>query len=138
VERELGLPRKLPALTADTRPFWTGGEFGELRIHRCQACDLYFHPPRPLCPHCGSLDVAPTAVSGRGTVITATINRQAWTPELTEPYVVAIVELQEQAGLRFLTNIVNCPPAEVHTGMPVCVIFEQNSDIWIPLFERRA
>ena len=132
------MPRKLPALTDDTRAFWQGGEVGELRIHRCQACERYFHPPAPICRHCASFEVAPTAVSGRGTVVTSTINHQAWNPELTAPYVVAIVELEEQAGLRFLSNIVNCPPEEVHTGMPVTVTFEQNDDVWIPLFERRV
>jgi len=129
---------KLPAVTAETRPFWTGGEVGELRIHRCQACERYFHPPAPICPHCASFEVAAKAVSGRGVVVTSTINHQAWNPELTAPYSVAIVELEEQAGLRFLSNVVNCPPETVHTGMPVQVVFERNDDVWIPLFERRA
>ncbi|WP_313104063.1 OB-fold domain-containing protein, partial [Brevundimonas sp.] len=78
----------------------------------------------------------PVPVSGRGRVLTFTINRQAWTPELADPYVVAIVELEEQEGLRFLTNIVNCPAEAVAIGMPVSVVFERVEDVWIPLFER--
>jgi len=132
------MPRKLPALTADTRPFWTGGGDGELRIHRCGACARFFHPPAPVCPRCNSLDVTPTPVSGRGRVVVSTINRQAWTPELADPYVVAIIELEEQAGLRFLSNVVNCPPEDVRSGMPVSVVFEQVEDVWIPLFERSS
>jgi len=123
------MTRKLPALTADTAPFWQGGAQGVLLIHRCAACDRYFHPPTPICPHCNSFDVAPVAVSGRGRVVTFTINTQAWTPELAQPYVVAIVELAEQDGLRLLTNIVNSPAEAVSIGMPVRVAFERCEDV---------
>ena len=125
-------------LSPETRPFWTGGEVGELRIHRCSDCARFFHPPAPVCRHCMSLNVAATPVSGMGRVTTFTINHQAWTPELGEPYVVAIIELEEQQGLRFLSNIVNCPPETVEMGMAVKVVFERAEDVWIPLFERAA
>jgi uncharacterized OB-fold protein len=68
--------------------------------------------------------------------VTFTINRQAWTTELVEPYVVAIVELAEQANLRLLSNIVGCDPDQVAIDMPVAVTFAQFEDVWIPLFER--
>jgi uncharacterized OB-fold protein len=128
--------RKLPALTADTAPFWQGGSRGVLQIYYCAACHRYFHPPNPICPSCNSFDVAPRPVSGRGRVVSFTINRQAWTPELVEPYVVAIIELVEQANLRLLSNIVDCDPNEVAIDMPVAVTFAHFEDIWIPLFER--
>jgi uncharacterized protein len=80
----------------------------------------------------------PTPVSGRGRVVTFTVNHQPWIPELAEPYIVAIIELEEQAGLRFLSNVIDCPPDEVEIGMPVRVVFEQVEDVWIPLFERAA
>lgn len=130
--------RKLPLLNAETRPFWTGGEVGELRMHRCDDCAQFFHPPAPVCRHCTSINVTPTPVSGRGKVLTFTVNHQAWTPEFTEPYVVAIVELEEQEGLRFLSNIVNCAPDTVEIGMPVSVVFENVEDVWVPLFEKAA
>jgi len=132
------MPRKLPLLTADTAPFWQGGASGELRIHHCSSCRRFFHPPAPVCPRCASLDVEPRAVSGRGKVVTFTVNHQPWTPELDVPYVVAIVELAEQDGLRFLTNIVDCAPEDVVIDMPVRVRFMQVEDVWLPLFERDA
>jgi uncharacterized protein len=82
--------------------------------------------------------VAPRAVSGRGRVATFTINRHAWTAELTHPYVVAIIELVEQPDLRLLSNIVGCDPDAVAIDMPVAVTFSQVEDIWIPMFERSA
>jgi uncharacterized OB-fold protein len=105
-------------------------------IHRCGACQRFFHPPAPICPSCGSLDVAPQATSGRGRIATYTINHQAWKPELAAPYVVAIVELDDQPGLRLLSNVVGLPPDQVRIGMPVQVTFEQHEDVWLPLFKK--
>jgi uncharacterized protein len=128
------MPRKLPALTPDTAPFWQGGARGVLNIHRCAGCTHWFHPPAPVCPRCNSFDVAPQAVSGRGTVMSFTVNHQPWTPELTAPYVVAIIELAEQPGLRLLSNVVACETAAVHIGLAVQVRFEAVEDVWLPLF----
>ena len=91
------------------------------------------HPPRGECPVCGG-PLEPRAVSGRGTVFTFTINRQAFRPDVPVPYVIAIVELEEQSGLRFTTNIVGCDPEAVRIGMPVTVAFEQAGEAWVPVF----
>jgi uncharacterized OB-fold protein len=130
----MAMARKLPLLTQENRAFWQGGAKGELRICRCGACGEWIHPPTPICLKCDSLDLAPQAVSGRGSVASFTINYQKWAAELEVPFVIAIVELVEQPGLRFLTNIVGCPPGAVTIGMPVHVVFEQHEDVWLPLF----
>jgi uncharacterized OB-fold protein len=132
-------PRLLPALTDRNRHFWTGGAHGELRILRCQDCGHYLHPPASVCPEDLSRNLAPEAVSGRATVVSYTINHQSWIPTLEVPYVIALVSLPEQPELRLTTNIVNCPPDEVATGMEVQVLFEHHVDpqgeVWIPVFE---
>lgn len=130
------MPRKLPQITSDSSAFWQGGESGRLMIHRCSTCRRFFHPPAPICPFCGSLDVAPQATTGRGRIATYTINHQAWKPELATPYVVAIVELDDQPGLRLLSNVVELVPDQVRIGMPVHVTFEQHEDVWLPLFKK--
>lgn len=130
------MPRKLPQITSDTSAFWQGGESGRLMIHRCGACQRFFHPPAPICPSCSSLDVTPQATSGCGRIATYTINHQAWKPELAAPYVVAIVELDDQPGLRLLSNVVGLPPDQVRIGMPVQITFEQHEDVWLPLFKK--
>ena len=130
------MPRKLPQITSDSSAFWQGGESGRLMIHHCSTCRRFFHPPAPICPFCGSLDVAPQATSGRGRIATYTINHQAWKPDLATPYVVAIVELDDQPGLRLLSNVVELVPDQVRIGMPVHVTFEQHEDVWLPLFKK--
>jgi uncharacterized OB-fold protein len=74
-------------------------------------------------------------VSGRAAVATFTVNHQPWIPGFDPPYVVAMVEIDEQPSVRLTTNIVGCEPHDVCIGMPVQVRFEPHDDVWIPLFE---
>lgn len=127
--------RKLPALSAESRAFWQGGAEGKLLIHFCEDCARFFHPPAPVCPVCLGDSIAPKTVSGSGSVMSFTVNHQPWQPDLQVPYVVAIVELAEQAGLRLVTNIVNCHPEDVHIDRAVKVVFLEQEDVWLPLFE---
>ena len=131
--------RILPALTDLNREFWTAGSRGELRFLRCNACSYFNHPPTPICPVCHSKDLASHTVSGRATLHTYTVNYQPWMPGPELPYVIAIVELPEQAGLRLTTNVVNCAHEDLQIGMALRVTFEHHRDgedqISIPLFE---
>jgi uncharacterized OB-fold protein len=67
-------------------------------------------------------------------VHTFTVNHQAWMPGLEPPYVVAIVALPEQVGLRLTTNVLDVDPSDVFIGMEVDVRFEHHDDVWIPVF----
>lgn len=127
--------RLLPRITPENEHYWTGGAHGELRFLRCGACGHYLHPPQPVCPECLSRDLEVAAVSGRAELLTYTVNHHPWIPGFPPPYVVAIVELAEQKGLRITTNVVNCEPDQVRIGMPVRVLFEEREDVWLPLFE---
>jgi uncharacterized OB-fold protein len=125
--------RPEPVITEVNRPFWTGGAAGELLIQRCLSCDRWTHPPTGSCPRCGGA-LEPRPVSGRGTVFTYTVNRHPFDPAVPVPYVIAIVELAEQAGLRFTTDLVECDVDGVAIGMEVEVVFEQAGAAWVPLF----
>ena len=125
--------RILPELTPENEFFWTGGARGELLIQRCGSCRSWIHPPLPLCPRCHSREVAPEATSGRGRLISHTVNHQDW-GSLAPPYVIALVELEEQPGLRLLTNLVAAAPGAIRSGMPVVVRFERVEDVFLPLF----
>jgi uncharacterized OB-fold protein len=124
----------VPHVDDNNRDFWTGGRDGELRIVRCNECGYYIHPPSPRCPRCLSENVAPSPVSGRGCVYTYTVNHRAWSPGVEVPYVIAIVQLDEQPDLRLMTNIVDCAPDEVAIGMPVRVEFREQGEVHAPVF----
>ena len=130
--------RILPQLTPENEHFWTGGAAGELRFLRCAGCRRYIHPPLPLCPQCLGRELRPEAVSGRARLLTYTINHHPWIPGFDPPYVVAIVEIDEQPGLRLTTNLVDCEPEAIRIGMPLQVCFEACDDgIYLPLFRPR-
>lgn len=130
--------RILPVIDRDSEAFWTWGREGRLAIYRCADCGNHVHPPVPFCPKCESRDVAPQAVSGRGRVVTFTINHKPWVSGLPVPYVLALVAIAEQADVRLACNIVDCAPGDVAFDMPVEVVFEQAEDLWIPLFRPAA
>jgi uncharacterized OB-fold protein len=132
----VAIPRPLPRLDQDNRFFWTSGADGKLRFLQCQACQTFVHPPRPVCPHCLGEDVAPAVVPGTGIIDTYTVNHQKWHPQLETPYVIARVAIDGAPGVFFTTNIVGGPPQAVAMGDKVRVVFEQQDDVWLPLFER--
>lgn len=125
----------LPAVTEETEAFWRGGADGKLYITACDACDHRIHPPQLICPKCLSRRVTPRPASGRGTIATFTINRQAWMPGLAVPYAVGIVELDDQPGVRITARIVADDVAAVQIGKRVEVGFEPNGDVFVPVFK---
>ena len=128
--------RILPQVTEENEHFWRGGADGELRFQRCTACRQYQHPPSPICGACLCRELEVEAVSGRAVVHTYTVNHHPWVPGFDPPYVIAIVELVEQPGLRLTTNLVGVAIDAVEIGMPVRVVFEhREDDIYLPLFE---
>lgn len=126
--------RILPRVTEQNEHFWRGGRQGELCFLRCKPCGCYIHPPSPVCSDCLGKDLRVEAVSGRATVLTFTLNHHPWVPSADHPYAIAIVEIDEQPGLRLMTNIVGCPAESVHVGMRVRVVFEEHEDVFVPLF----
>ena len=115
--------RPLPMLTDANRFFWTSGADGTLRFLRCGACRNYIHPPVPVCDKCLSMEQEVVAVSGRATLAAVTVNHQMWIPTIEPPYVVGIVEIEEQASVRLTTNIVHCAEADLEIGMTLEVEF---------------
>lgn len=142
--RSIARPR--PALDDLNRAFWTGGAEGELRIQRCDDCAAWIHPPSPRCPGCLGRALRPRAVSGRGKVYSFTVNHHPWREGVALPYVIALVELEEDRALRVATNLVDCAPEVVEIGLPVEVCFEVDaqaeadagSEIHVPLFRPRG
>jgi uncharacterized protein len=128
--------RARPEPTPITRSFWEATARGEFLVQRCRACGAAQFYPRVSCLSCGSQDLADEVASGRGVVHAFSVARRPTTPRFTglEPYVVAIVELEE--GPRVTTNIVGVDPDRVRVDMAVEVCFEPVGDdgIAVPVF----
>ncbi|MFT4520759.1 MAG: putative OB-fold protein [Halioglobus sp.] len=128
------MKRPLPMLTEGNRFYWTSGEDGKLRFKRCTACQNYIHPPVPICDKCLSMELEVVTVSGRATLVAVTVNHQMWIPSIEPPYVVGIVEIEEQNSVRVTTNIVKCDEADLKIGMALEVEFEHYEDVYLPVF----
>jgi uncharacterized OB-fold protein len=101
--------------------FWEAIDAGRLDILRCQACGHFVHYPRPICDRCHSMDLAPDTVSGRGTLYSYTVVMQAFHPYFVDrlPYVLAVVELEEEPGLKVTTCLVGCEEGDLRVGRSV-------------------
>jgi len=128
--------KPLPQPTPDTLPFWEGCKRHELMLPRCRACNRFHFYPRALCPHCWSPTLEWVKASGRGRLYSYVINyRPAPGFEPDEPYVIAIVELEE--GVRMMSNLVDVEPvpAKLPMDMPVAVVFDDvNETVTLPKF----
>ncbi len=126
-------PRPRPVVGEDNRFFWEGVERGELLIQRCAGCSRLRHPPRPMCSRCGSDAWDAVRASGRGSVHSFVVPHHPRLPAFPEPYVVALVDLEE--GTRLVTNLVDVAPDQVRIGMAVELrIVRVDRDLALPLF----
>lgn len=118
------------------RFFWDAAQQHRFVLQRCEACGRYVHWPQLRCPGCGSGRLAEAELSGRGTVYSFTIVHHVFNPAFADdvPYNLAIVELDEQPGLRVLTNIVGCENDALRIGMRVEVTFEDRDGYSLPQF----
>ncbi|ORV81129.1 thiolase C-terminal domain-containing protein [Mycolicibacterium iranicum] len=128
----------LPQLTFDNEFFWKSGADGVLRIQGCDDCKSLIHPPQPVCRYCKSHNLSPREVSGRAVLSAFTVNERFSIPGLPAPYVVAQVAIEEDPRVRLTTNIIESDPDELEMGRVVEVVFDQNDDVWLPLFRPTA
>jgi uncharacterized OB-fold protein len=129
--------RPAPFPDGESAPYWEAAKAHRFELQHCAACAQWIFPPRALCPSCWTEPVWKQP-SGRGTVYTFTIMRDSFMKGFPPPYVVAEIELEEQAGLRLVTNIVGCDADDVRIGMPVEVTFEDRSQaVTVPQFRPR-
>ena len=135
--RQAAATRLEPPVGAESGPFWEATREGRLLVQWCTRCDRGIFYPRAFCPCCGGVGDAAGGgplewrqASGRATVYAAVVEHRPEAAGATfaegAPFCIALVDLEE--GVRMMTNIVGCPPADVHSGMAVVVSWEPLSD----------
>ena len=125
----------LPVVPDYERPFWEGARRGELLLQQCAACSTLRTPMSPVCRIACPRTRSGVPSSGRGTVESWIVYRQAFHPAFLNalPYNVAWVALEE--GPRLTSNIVGVELDELRAGMAVEVVFEEvNDEITLPRF----
>ncbi|MFZ2173636.1 MAG: OB-fold domain-containing protein [Rhodococcus sp. (in: high G+C Gram-positive bacteria)] len=126
--------RPLPEVTRQNRFYWTSGADGRLRLQECESCSALIHPPQPVCRYCREHQMGVRIVSGYATLIGFTVNHRFSPPGMPAPYVVAQVAIEEDPRVRLTTNAIECDPEQLELGMQMEVVFQQDGDVWLPLF----
>jgi uncharacterized OB-fold protein len=136
-EQRLADPRPVPAPDDVSGFFWNAATEHRLVLQRCPSCSTLQYPPEIACGRCQAQEFEPAEVSGRGEIYSYAIVDRPLHAGFVDalPYLVAIVELEEQRGLRLLTNLVDVPEGTaLSCGMPVEVTFEARGSVTLPQF----
>jgi uncharacterized OB-fold protein len=124
-----------PDPTADTTPYWEGMKQGKLLLQCCSACGKVRHYPRPVCPHCYSMEHRWIEAKGSGTVHSWTIAHHAFHPGFKGdlPYTLVTVDLAE--GVRMQAQLHGAEATSLAVGLPVRIAFEAATrDLTLPVF----
>jgi uncharacterized protein len=125
--------RPAPIVTDDSAVFWDAAAEHRLVAQQCAGCGALRHPPRPMCPHCQSLESRIAPLSGRGTLYSYAVLHHPRHPAFGYPVLAALVDLDE--GIRMVSNLVGVEPDGIAIGMPLEVTFaETDGDRWVPVF----
>jgi uncharacterized OB-fold protein len=126
----LGLERPVPVSDALTKPFWDACNERRLVLQHCTACQRLHYPPTPKCDKCGSGDkLVWKEVKGAGHIDVYFVIRDSRIRGFrsAQPINFAVITLDEDPGINFLSNLPGTPPGEVPVGSPVELMFEQTS-----------
>lgn len=129
------VPKPIPLVTPEMRPFFDGAIRGELWIQCCADCGTYRFPAREWCSHCLSRAAKWERASGRGEIFAFTVMHQVYHPAFAAeaPYAVVIVKLAE--GPKLTTNVVGMAAHELRIGTAVEVVFESfGPEVSLPKF----
>lgn len=119
--------RPLPLPDEASEGFWAAAREGRLAIQRCGQCRRWNHAPTLACQSCGSFELAYENVSGKATLHSWTVLREAPAPGFRDmlPLIVGVVELVEQEHLVMGANILEAAPEDLRLGLPLEVMFEK-------------
>ena len=129
--------KPLPAVDDLTRPFWEAAARQQLVVQRCQDCEYFNHPPRPVCDACQSQRLTFVPVSGRGHIYTFAVMHQPNIAGFEQeiPYINLLVELEEQPRLFMVSNLPISAKENVRIGGAVEVYFAPiDEEITLPQF----
>ena len=118
--------RPAPRPTEDSEAYWDAVARHELVAQRCRVCRELRHPPRPMCPHCRSLDWEELRLAGTGSLYSYAVLHHPRSPAFEYPVIAALVDLDER--VRIVSNLVGVEPADIHIGMRLAVEYEPTKD----------
>jgi uncharacterized protein len=127
--------RPMPVPTRESQPFWDGMREHRLMLQHCTSCGKVRHYPRPVCPHCYSMESEFRQAPLTGKVHAWTVCHHPFNFffKAQAPYIVALVDMD--AGVRINAPLRGVAEGDLRIGRPVTLAFEPvNKDITLPCF----
>ncbi len=121
------MPKQIPVPTPLSQPFWDALNERRLVVQNCTTCSRLHYPPTQKCDTCGSADhLEWKEVTGRGHILEYFVIRDSRIKRMQpdQPINLALITLDEDPGLNFLSNLPGTPAGEVPVGAAVEVVFE--------------
>ncbi len=129
------LDRPLPTPTRDSQPYWDGLREGRFMLQHCAACGQVRHYPRPVCPHCFSMESRWEEAPLGGRIHTWTVCHHPFNFFFKQaaPYIVALVDME--AGVRVNAQLRGVAESDLKIGTKVRLAFEPvTKDVTLPYF----
>ena len=106
----------MPTPTRESQPYWDGMREGKLMLQHCASCGKVRHYPRPVCPHCFSMESEFKAAPLTGTLHTWTVCHHPFNFffKAEAPYIVALVDMD--AGVRINAPLRGIAEADLRIG----------------------
>ena len=120
------MPRPIPVPDALSKPFWDACNEGRLVIQYCSVCDRTQFPPQAVCGKCGwNLHLEWRQTSGRGWIHGYAVTHDTRIGVLVQdqPFNNAVIALEEDPAIKFLSNLPGVRVDEVPVGSKVQVYF---------------
>ncbi|CAN5602032.1 Zn-ribbon domain-containing OB-fold protein [soil metagenome] len=127
--------RPMPAPTRESQPYWDGMREGRFMLQHCASCGKVRHYPRPVCPHCFSMECTFKEASTGGTLHAWTVCHHPFNFffKAEAPYIVALVDMA--AGVRVNAPLRGFDAAGLEIGQKVRLQFEPVSkEVTLPFF----
>ena len=122
------MPKLIPVPDEVSKPFWDAVNEKRLMVQNCTACNKLQYPPEKTCLDCGSdRNLEWKEVSGRGKITSHCVVHDSRQKQRQpdQPFNIALIALEEDPGINFLSNLPGTPVDEVPVGASVRVVFEE-------------
>ena len=122
------MPKPIPVPDEVSKPFWDAVNERRLILQNCTACNRLQYPPQAACAGCGSgANLEWKDVRGRGRINGYCVMYESRVVPLRadQPFNIAVIELEEDPAIKFLSHLPGVPLDDVPVGAPVEVIFEE-------------
>ena len=122
------MPKPIPVPDEVSKPFWDACNERRLFVQNCTACNRMQYPPQQTCAACGSDHTMEwREVSGRGKIHGYCVMHDSRLRLLQadQPFNIAVIELEDDPAIKFLSHLPGTAPDEVPVGARVQVEFQE-------------